>query len=230
MKNHLFEFNKSSKDPRKETWDTQRETLDDLANAIHYNRWIYHLMEPYLGRRILEVGCGIGNMTSYFSDRGDVLAMDFHQDYLDTARSALKYKKNVHFKKMDISSSLNQVRSFKADTVVCVNVLEHIQNDFQFLKECNQLLLDGGRFLLFVPALQFIYGSMDRSYGHFRRYYKNRLEKLFEKAEFHVSFCRYLNLLGIFGWWFNGQVLCRPIVPRSQMLVYDQIVRWTGKI
>ncbi len=230
MKKNHFERRKSSSPAKVAEWDGQRETLDDLALAVHYNQWINHLMEPYLGKRILEVGCGIGNMTSCLADRGEVLAMDFHQDYLDTARMILDKRQNVRFKKMDLSTGLGQVRSFRADTVVCVNVLEHIQNDSRFLMECHQVLQPGGKFLLFVPALQFIYGSMDRSYGHHRRYYKNGLERLFQDTGFNVHFCRYLNLLGIFGWWFNGQVLRRPIVPRNQMMIYDQIVRWTGLI
>jgi SAM-dependent methyltransferase len=209
-------------------WDGQRETLDDLSQAVHYNRWINGLMDPHLGHRILEIGCGTGNMTAFLAEKGEVLAMDVHEGYLRAARKSLKGYKNVSFGKLGKPGDLKAKRSFRPDTVVCVNVLEHIPDDLKVLRDCWEMLPKGGKVLLFVPALQWLFGSMDESYGHQRRYGKEDLEALLTRAGFQVQSCRYLNLLGILGWWLNGKVLRRPIVPKGQMLLYDQVVRFVG--
>ncbi len=211
-------------------WDGQRETLDDLAEAIHYNEWIYQILRPYVGTRILEIGCGIGNLTRYLQKHGPVLAVDFHPGYLETAKKNLKGLSGVIFKKINLEKRLVSLRSFQPDTLICVNVLEHLSNDQQVLKRCLTLLPPGGRLLLFVPAFQFLFGTMDLSYGHYRRYSKKNLKSMMETAGFQVDYCRYLNLLGVFGWWLNGKILKRKIIPKSQMLLYDKVVQFSSRI
>lgn len=218
-----------SSSPKKQ-WDGQRETLDDLAEAVHYNRWIFQMLRPFLGSRILEIGCGTGNLTGDLSQHGRVLAVDLHPGYLLAAKARLKGTSGVSFKKVDLGKNLSSLKSFKPDTVICVNVLEHLFDDRRVLKQCFGLLPKGGRALLFVPALPLLYGSMDKSYGHFRRYSMGDLREKMREAGFEVDFCRFLNLLGVLGWWINGKILKRKIIPRSQILLYDQVVRMSSKI
>ena len=210
--------------------DVQLETLDDLSEAVHYNRWIYGMVEPFLGRRVLEVGCGIGNITELLAESREVLAVDIHPGYLAQARERLKGRRNVRLKKVDLSKSLSSIKSFRPDTILCVNVFEHLRDDNRFLAECFKVLPPGGRFLLFVPALPFLFGSMDRNYGHFRRYLKRDLEAQMRNGGFRLLGSRYLNLLGVLGWWWNGKVLKRDIVPRAQILIYDRILRWVAPV
>lgn len=212
------------------TWDGQRETLDDLSAAVHYNQWIYEMLRPHLGSRILEIGCGTGNLTGYFARHGQVLASDVHEGYLKEARQRLKGIKGVAFQKINLERQMPALRRFGADTIVCVNVLEHLRDDHRVLLQCLRLLKPGGKLLLFVPALPSLFGSMDESYGHFRRYTRPELEKKMAQAGFQVEYCRYLNLLGVPGWWFNGKVLKRKIIPKSQMMLYDRVVSFTSKI
>jgi SAM-dependent methyltransferase len=211
-------------------WDGQRETLDDLSEAVHYNEWIYQILRPYVGTRILEIGCGTGNLTGYLRKHGPVLAVDFHSGYLDAAKKNLKGLSGITYRKVDLEKSLASLRAFHPDTIICVNVLEHLSNDGQVLNRCLRLLPPGGKLLLFVPAFQFLFGTMDLSYGHFRRYSLLELRGKMETAGFRVDYCRYLNLLGVFGWWLNGKVLKRKIIPKSQMLLYDKVVRYSSKI
>lgn len=208
--------------------DPQFETLEDLSEAFYYNRWIFRMMEPYLGQRILEVGCGIGNMTEFMAEGREILAVDMHVGYLSEGRRRFRGRSNVFFKKMDLSNGLGQARTFKPDTIVCVNVFEHLKEDEGFLRDCFRLLPPGGKLLLFVPALSILFGSMDRHYGHFRRYSKSQLLKVTGRNGFLVLNSRYLNLLGILGWWWNGNVLKRKIIPRRQILLYNQIIRWAA--
>ena len=158
--------------------DGQLETLDDLSGAVHYNRWIFDMMSPYLGDRVLEVGCGIGNMTDLLARDRQVLAVDVHEGYLSQARKKYGTRTSVRFERLDLADGLTRLSSFKPDTIVCVNVFEHLEDDAAFLRESAGLLPAGGRLLLFVPALPFLFGSMDVHYGHFRRYYKKDLAAL----------------------------------------------------
>jgi|SRR6185503_2352295 len=207
-------------------YDGQLETLDDLSEAVYYNRWIYNLMKPHLGRRVLELGCGIGNMTELLSDGRTVLGLDAHPTYLSLAKKKMSQKNNVSFQRVDLSKSFLLFKKFKPDTIVCSNVLEHIDDDGRFLKICSKLLSKRGRLLIFVPALPSLYGSMDETYGHYRRYTKKDLEKKVKFTGFLIPQCRYLNLLGVFGWWLNGKVLRKKVVPKGQLLLYDKIVRF----
>ena len=211
-------------------WDGQRETLDDLSGAVHYNQWIYQILVPYVGSRILEIGCGTGNLTGPLATHGKVLAVDVHPGYLKAAKARTKGVPGVSFKRVDLDKSLSPLRSFRADTLICVNVLEHLSNDARVLKECYNLLPPGGRLLLFVPAFQFLFGTMDATYGHFRRYNLPGLREKMEAAGFQVEYGRYLNLLGVLGWWWNGKILGKKIIPRSQMMLYDRVVRFSSKI
>ncbi len=214
----------------KDTWDGQLETLDDLSEAVHYNRWIYGMMKPYLGSKVIEIGCGIGNMTGLLAQGRDVLGIDIHPGYVKKARSKFKNNKNISFRVVDMGKKFPSFNSFKPDTIVCINVFEHIQADRLFLKECLKLLPPRGRILIFVPALPSLFGSMDSSYGHFRRYDKDDLIGKMKGVGFSVLKCRYLNLLGVLGWWWNGKVLKKAIVPKSQILIYDKIIQWIAPV
>ncbi len=210
--------------------DLQLKTLEALSEAVHYNHWIYRMMEPYLGKRVLEVGCGIGNMAEMMAEGRQILAVDVHPGYLAEARRRLKGRKHVAFRRMDLEKGLLSARRFRPDTVLCVNVLEHLREDDGFLRDCSRLLPPGGRLLLFVPALPFLFGSLDEEYGHFRRYLKGGLEGQVQAAGFSIVAGRYLNLLGILGWWWNGKVLRKKSVPRAQILLYDRLLGWMAPV
>jgi 2-polyprenyl-3-methyl-5-hydroxy-6-metoxy-1,4-benzoquinol methylase len=89
-------------------WDGQRETLDDLASAVNYNRWIYQILRPYIGQRILEIGCGTGNITGFLAQHGRVLATDVNHRYLESARNRLGQTKGVAFQKIDLDQPTGQ--------------------------------------------------------------------------------------------------------------------------
>jgi SAM-dependent methyltransferase len=205
-------------------WDGQRESLDDLSGAVHYNEWIYRMLKPYLGKRILEIGCGTGNLTGYLGRHGRVLSVDLHEGYLRSARARWGSHKNIRFQKVDLTRDLKALKKFRPDTILCVNVLEHLPNDRVVLARALRLLPPGGQLLLFVPAFQFLFGSMDRTYGHYRRYSLPELRSKMEGVGFRVVYGRYLNLLGVPGWWINGKVFRRKIIPKYQLLLYDKVL------
>lgn len=129
--------------------DAQLETLEDLSEAVNYNHWIYGMLRPHLGKRILEIGCGTGNITGHLSQHGKVLAVDTHEGYLAEARKRLKGMPKVAFRKVDLEKQISSLRSFRPDTIVCVNVLERLSGDRRVLSHCFDLLPPRGP----VPGL-----------------------------------------------------------------------------
>jgi SAM-dependent methyltransferase len=199
------------------------EALRAFSLTHNYNRWIYEIYKPFLGKRVLEVGCGIGNMSQYLSKSCDQLIG------IDTSSSFLNHLKidspELELHKFDITQ--DEVLSLAdrgIDTVVCINVLEHIENDERALKNMFHILSPGGYVLLFVPALNFLYGSMDRQVGHYRRYSRKELMEKVEKAGFTVEKCFYSNMLGSVGWFINGRILRRKNFPILQPLIFDKLI------
>jgi 2-polyprenyl-3-methyl-5-hydroxy-6-metoxy-1,4-benzoquinol methylase len=213
----------SRKKPGREN-DGQLKTLDNLSKAFNYNEWIFNLTKPHLGKRILEVGCGVGNMTLYLTDR-IVLGADIDSDYLNIARKRFKGKRNINFHLIDLEKGLKYFKKFKPDTIVCINVLEHIRRDEKFISECESLLSPGGKLILFIPAMPSIYGQMDKTYGHFRRYTKIEILRKVHK-KLNVVKCEYLNIFGVLGWWYNGRLLKMKTIPGTQLLVYDKFFKF----
>ena len=118
-----------------------------------------------------------------------------------------------------------------ADSIVLVNVLEHISDDDALLLQIRQSLRPGGRVLLFVPALEWNYGSLDRAFEHHRRYSKAVLRKKLERAGFRVERARYVNFLGITSWFFAGRVLRQKTLKPRQVRWYDRwIIPWSFRL
>lgn len=210
---------------RLEVIDEQLESLNDLSQAFNYNQWVFDLIKPYLGRRILDIGCGTGNFIHYLKGR-NVLGLDVNPIYLKIARHKFRDDPKVRFVRSNLNNGFEKFRKFGPDTVICVNVLEHVKDDEKLIRECAALLPPQGQLILFTPALPWIFGEMDRTYGHFRRYTKTELMKKLKRNGVVLDHCQYLNISGIFGWWLNGIVLKRKRIPKTQMLFYDKLFNY----
>lgn len=200
-----------------------------LSYARNYNNRFFHEIEKYLGDNILDVGCATGNFTGKIADRKNVCVIDIEEDYIEKIRADFKDHDNVKAFKFDISSEeISNLGSRCFDTIICFNVLEHIEDDKKALQNMYALLKENGYLCLVVPAFQCIFGEMDRTDGHCRRYGKGQFYRVLKGVGFDVLKLKYINLPGFFGWWFNGKVLKRKYVPFYQMLVYDRFVPLIG--
>ncbi len=202
------------------------DTLEKLTEARNYNQWIYKLCAPYLGRRVLEIGSGIGNMTGFFLKHGSrVLATDMDSQRLGKIRAQWPEWKELDTAAWDINEAApEKIRKFKPDTIVCINVLEHIENDVAALRRMSSLLVTGGKLLLYVPALSWIYGSLDRELHHFRRYKMKELKKQIAEAGFSLEKLHYVNLMGVPGWWWNNRIIKSRCFSSNQVKLFDRLV------
>ncbi len=200
-------------------------TLQRMKKLHRYNEWIFSNFRPFLGRKVLEIGSGIGNITRFLLDRDLVIATDVEPKYVDLLKNTFeKYKKFV-IEHLDIcGTETKRYRSYQIDSVICLNVLEHIEEDMKSLKKIHDLLEPGGRLLLLVPAHPWLYGSLDEHLGHHRRYGEKELKGKLETTGFKVVSLKYFNRIGILGWFLNSRILKMKRLPSFQLRIYNLLV------
>lgn len=205
-----------------------RYSLEVMAQGIHYNEWIYDLMRPFLGTHILEFGAGIGNLTKNFLREGRrVMAIDVDEELLKLHRANVPASPRLTVSRISIQQ-LAEVREHNHafDSVVSSNVLEHIPDGVHrdVLKSMARVLKEGGYAVHWVPAFNAIFGSLDTAFGHYRRYNRGTASRLFTEAGFEVVACQYWNMIGFWGWWFQGRVMKRTALRRSGVVLFDRFV------
>ncbi len=208
-----------------ETEDIVYQTLQRMKKLHRYNQWIFSKFRPFLGRRVLEIGSGIGNITKFLLDRDLIIATDVEPKYLALLKNTFgKYKKFM-IEHLDISGTeTERYRSYHIDSIICFNVLEHIEQDEKALKNIFNLLEPGGRLLLFVPSHPWLYGSLDRHLGHHRRYGKKELKNKLATVGFKLVSLEYFNRIGILGWFLSSKILRRKRLPSSQLRIFNFLV------
>jgi len=206
--------------------------LQVMADAVNYRRWIFSHIGGHIGNRVVELGAGIGNMTELMSDRELVVAVDNHRPCIEFMKDRFSGSLNIMPLEIDISGGLPpELVRFSPDTIVCINVLEHLADDAGVLDSMFRVLGESGSLVLVVPAFSFLFGSIDRVVGHYRRYGKKELRSKLTAAGFSVSDLFYMNSLGVAGWFLNNRVLKLGAESTAQVKVYDRlIVPWLSRL
>jgi len=201
------------------------EILISLSRARRLTAWIVAEIAPYLGQRIVEIGAGIGSISRLLPKRDLLTVTDVDPQYLDILRGAFRDCNNVSVAALDLNADdqFNPLAG-QYDTVVCLNVLEHIRDDQAAVRRMRKLLTPGGRLILLVPQHVWLYGNYDRELGHYRRYSREGLQNLLQAAGYKVLEFRNFNALPILPWWFNGRVLRARRMGRLQLKLFDLLV------
>jgi SAM-dependent methyltransferase len=209
------------------------ETLDALTEAVNYADWVLEMIQPYLGSTMLELGAGHGTVTELLLRHGKVTAADLSLRCVELLRERFDEHPDVEVLHGDVATVVAG-RTF--DSVVLVNVLEHIEDDAAALRDILGGLRPGGTVVLFVPAFQALYSEFDRMVGHYRRYRRDVLAGMLAGAGFEVVEARYVNCIGAVAWWVVARQLGRFPKSRTAMRSYDRTVvpviraiesRWT---
>ncbi len=202
-------------------------TLRRLSKLAPYNAWLHSRIDHYIGSRILEVGSGVGNQTRFFSEKERVVASDIEPHYLRELRAKFEKRDNIRIASFEFplkNRDRDDLLSERLDTIVCMNVLEHIEDDRGTLSDFARVLQPGGRMALLVPAGPAIYGTLDVYLRHFRRYGLEDLRKLVLESGFVIDDIRYLNRPGVLGWWLNSKVLRRRVLPSGQLRAFKWLM------
>lgn len=206
----------------------QDQWLDNLQSATHYNQWIFSRIAPHLKGRTLEVGCGNGNFTTLMAQHcSQLVAVDLNADYVAQTKARLGGCEHVEVRTVD-ATEMDCAQTF--DTIILLDVLEHIEDDVELLRRLRRQLAPGGTLLLKVPAIASLYNPLDAAVGHYRRYTPAMLRQAILSAKeeqqnpFSEPIIDYFNAVGILGWWLNGSVLKRRTPPGQQVGLFDRCV------
>jgi SAM-dependent methyltransferase len=203
-------------------------TLEDqmqMTRAGNYFAWQSRLLLREVGQRVVEVGCGIGNFTGLLLDRELVVALDAEPACVEELRRRYGPRENLHTLVCDASGpEFLALAQFRPDSCVCVNVLEHIEDDAGALTAMARILAPGGLIVLLVPAFEALYGPIDRNLGHYRRYRRAGIVRLAGQAGLGIRKIRYVNAVGLAGWWVNAHLWKRQAQSDAQIAVFDRLV------
>ncbi len=186
------------------------QILGRLARAPRFNAWMADTIRPFCGRTVLEIGSGTGNLTRRLIPRDQYVASDINPLYLSSLRSLTSDRPYLDVALTDVTrgESFPQ-RQGGFDTVICLNVVEHVDDDVGALENIRAALARGGRAIVLVPQGPEVFGTLDEVLGHKRRYTKDSLRALAAAAGFRVTDLLEFNRVGRPAWWLNGRLLKR---------------------
>jgi SAM-dependent methyltransferase len=206
------------------------ETLEIFSETAAINRWTFEKISGFVEGEILEIGSGIGNISKLLLENFKQVSLsDLRQEYCHSLEE--KFGGNPNLKgiyQLDLSLPDFKTRYphllEKFDTVIALNVIEHIQDDQYAVENACALLGKRGRLIVLVPAIPGLYNSLDRHLGHYKRYSRRLLINLFAKAGLKVEECRYHNAAAIAGWWLDGSLLKKEKITPVKLRIFNRLV------
>lgn len=199
--------------------------LHSLERAQRFNRWMAESIAPHVGARVLEIGAGIGNITTWLLPRDLYVASDINPHYLHYLRNFSLGKPYLQVDRIDLEDAACFTPwQGRFDTVVCLNVLEHVRDPLLSLRNMASALQPGGRLVLYVPQGQHLYSSLDEVLGHRCRYSREMLSEELRATGFEIESFSDFNHFAIPGWWLNGKILKRRHFSRSQLKIFNMVV------
>jgi glycosyltransferase involved in cell wall biosynthesis len=199
--------------------------LHNLERARRFNRWMADAIRSDVGARVLEIGAGIGNLTTWLLPRERYVASDINPHYLHYLRNSAAGKPYLEAARVDLEDpSCFAPFAGQFDTVVCLNVLEHVRDPIQALRNMFTALEPGGRLLLYVPQGQGLYSTLDEALQHRCRYDRAMLLDELERTGFSLERWSHFNRFSVLAWWLNGKVLRRRNFSRMQLKAFDWLV------
>jgi len=206
------------------------ETLRVISDAGKFNRWMYETIKPFCNGQILEIGSGIGNISRFLlTDGYRVTLSDIDRSYIETVEKRFSGFDNldevIHFDfaEKEINKKHSRIIG-QFDTIVALNVLEHIDDHKQAVSNCLQLLKPDGKLVILVPAFEALFNEFDKAVEHKRRYSVRSLKEVMSISGFNIIHTQYFNVAGILGWYVSGKIFKKKVIPGGQMSVYNKLV------
>ncbi len=203
--------------------DYGHKDLIDMEAAPNYTEWTLERTRPYVGDLVLEIGSGIGNNVRILMQYADVVATEIEPTYLDILKNAYLNTPGVRVEVWDATKPPPQNLP-QPDSILCSNVLEHIEDDQALIKHADQVLKPGGRMIFIVPRGEKLYCNLDSAIGHYRRYDRDRLIKLFTNLDYDIEECFSMNKVGVLGWWYRGKIAKQKAIGRFGLKAFNVLV------
>jgi len=213
-------------------WDTRFTDhagcyiLSSVTHVKRYNRWILKQARRFIGQRVLEAGSGIGNLSSMLLDHEQIVLADHESAYIAALKHRYARRSNVRIDLADLTrpEPYERWKSDGLDTILSSNVLEHLEGDVDVLRRFHDTLVPGGHCIVVVPAGQWLYTSLDRELGHYRRYSREELAGKMAAVGFEVVESRQFSRLGSIGWALAGRCFRHRALSPTQMCWYDRLL------
>ena len=196
--------------------------LEAMSFAPKYHQWILDEFGPYLGQTVVEVGAGVGNLTTMLlqTELSHLYAFEPAANLFPSLKAKMEGLSRVsvindYFCAAHVPDAI--------DSVLYINVLEHIEDDREALMNTYQALRTGGHLLLFVPALEWLFSEADVEVGHYRRYNMKNISKVIDNIGFNIEKIRFFDLAGVLPWYVNF-VLLKNSFNSSSVALYDRLV------
>jgi glycosyltransferase involved in cell wall biosynthesis len=207
--------------------------LYSLSKTPRFNCWMADTIKPWVGDEVLEIGAGMGNLTQQILPRKSYTVADIDSLHLDYLRNRFSGNRRVTVTSANLENEADFVPlSQTYDTVICLNVIEHVERDSMALKNIFSSLRPGGRACLLVPRGQGLFGSLDSVLGHFRRYSQDEFRQKVEGAGFVVENIFTFNRISVPAWFLSGKVFKRKNFGRLSLKIFDCTVwfwRWVDR-
>ena len=203
-----------------------RGSLNNITGTPQYVSWMTSLLRPYLGDTVLELGAGIGNVAGQLmGKRAHYIASEKDPLYLHALRNRFLRTPNVSVRQLDPGSpaDFKPLRD-SVESVLCVNVLEYAEDPQATLSAIRETLQPDGLLLVLVPHRRGLYGTIDRTLGHKRRFNREELEGVLTQTGFAIERTMQLNKIGTPAWWLFGQVLKRKHISKVPLKLFDKSV------
>lgn len=204
---------------------TGYQTLQNLHLAPAFNQWVVEQFESALLGSVLEIGSGIGNLTACLLQKNiQLTASDIDPAYLERLKQ--QFGSHAHLAGIE---TLDLDQPLKPDnkiyqTILLINVLEHIPDPQKALKGLRSKLAPNGKIILLVPAYRWLYCRLDRELGHHRRYNRKMLLQELNDAGFQAEQIHSFNAMGLLGWGLWGKILNGKLLNQSLIKTYEKLM------
>jgi phospholipid N-methyltransferase len=208
----------------KEYSNVGSKNLEILNENKNFTDWMYTEIKPHLSGSILEIGSGIGTYSKKIIKdykKNEIILSDIDSNFISNLKKRYKSRKNIKVIKLDIEKT-KRVKYKNINTIIALNVLEHIKEDVVALNNLYNYLAPGGTAIILVPAHKKLYNCIDKAVGHYRRYQKKELINKINKTKFKLKEIKYFNFVSIFGWYVNGTILKKAIINKDA----TKILNW----
>ena len=203
-----------------------RAFLNNMTGTPQYLSWLARALRPHLGDTVLELGAGIGNVTARVMGRRlHYTAAEKDPLYLHALHNRFLRTPNVTVLKLDPENPADfENRNEQFDTVLCINVLEYVDDCAALLESVHHVLKPEGSVVILVPQGKAILGTIDATLGHRRRFDRHDLCGLLERNGFTVAGTHELNKIGSVAWGLYGRLLRRKHISKFTLKLFDKTV------
>jgi glycosyltransferase involved in cell wall biosynthesis len=209
--------------------ERDKRILFAMSKTHRFNKWLASYLRPHLGNIVLEIGSGIGTMALELLPTEHYTCSDIDPIFIQKLNNIFMNRPNVDVIKLNIEdeNDINKIKK-RYDTILCINVLEHLENHCQVLQNIHRLLTKKGKIIIVVPNSPFLYNSLDRVLEHKRRYKKKEIEEILTEKGFAIKYLKTFNKISFLAWFINGNILKRRHFSTIQLKCFDYFV-WLWK-